>query len=98
MDDEDYDDDDQIVEEEEAVPATPWHNSDTTAIAMMFASHLSNATAEMFRSLALAALGQAAHEWETLDRKSFIDDAMTSIFNLPEEGGDNGPRRTENSR
>lgn len=99
MDDQDYDDDNLLEDEEEiVVPATPWHNSDTTAIAMMYASHMATAASEFFRNLAITALGQSAHEWELLDRKSFIDDSLASIINLPEEGGDNGPRRSENSQ
>ena len=63
MDDQEYDDDDLVEDEDELVPATPWHNSDTTAIAMMYASHMASAASEFFRNLAFTALGQSAHEW-----------------------------------
>lgn len=77
----------------EVVAATPWSNQDTTAVAMMFAANISIAASEMFRSMALLALGQSAHDWAEQDDKSFTESFMSSLGMIPEaseKGDDDG--------
>lgn len=98
MDDEDMTPDDIAAiiaaaledEEVEEVPPTPWSNLDSTAVQMMFAANISLAAADMFRSMALLALGQSAHEFVQQDTKDFGKSVMESLGLIPEtkEGED----------
>ena len=81
------------TDDSEIVPATPWSTQDTVAVSMMFASNISLAASDMFRQMALLALGQSAHDWSEQDNKKFSDSIMSSLGMMPvaeEKGEDDG--------
>lgn len=81
--------DEQIdLESDAAIPAAPWHNSDTVAASFAFASSLASAAADYFTALSNLSQGQAMQEWAEDEKADLIEDTIGTIFGLRESGGD----------
>lgn len=78
-------------EVEEVVQPTPWSNLDSSAVVFMFGANMAIAASEMFRHMALLALGQSAQDFEQADSQAMTDSIMKTLGLLPEtpEKGDN---------
>lgn len=72
------------AEEEEVVQPTPWSNLDSSAVVFMFGANLSLAASDLFRQMALLALGQSAQDFEIADTKAMSDSVMKSLGLMPE--------------
>lgn len=84
-------DDDMTPEvDESTVPPSPWTNGDTVAALLHFAQNLSAATAELFHAMHLLAVGQAALDWQSMDKAEFAADADELIKKLMEGGAESG--------
>lgn len=73
---------------DEAIPAAPWHNSDTVAASFAFASNLATAAAEYFTALSNLSQGQAMQEWAENEKNDFIEEAVGTIRGIVEGDGD----------
>jgi len=88
VDDDDLDID---IEDDAAIPPSPWLNADTVAASMALGAATAAGLTMFFQNMAQLALGQSAHEWAQMDREDFAK-SVTDLFKAMPEGGEKDGR------